>query len=143
MSEKIRYSHRHDEMQLDRIHAFLSQSYWAKNIPLETVQQSVANSIVIGAFAQEQQIGFARLVTDKATFAYLADVYVEDDFQKQGIAFEMVKQLQELPELAGLRRWLLVTLDAQPLYKKLGWKAVPHPERHMERTFSPYGADRE
>ena len=139
MSAPIRYSHDHADMQLERIHAFLADSYWAKDIPFDLAATSIENSVVAGAFAEDEQIGLARLVTDKATFAYLADVYVEDDFRGRRIAFEMVKRLQELPELQSLRHWHLVTRDAQPLYAKLGWEAVPHPDRHMQRIFNLYG----
>ncbi len=135
----IRYSHDHAHMQLDRIHAYLVHSYWAKDIPFDIAERSIVNSTVVGAFDGDKQIGFARLVTDTATFAYLADVYVEEEYSGRGIASEMVERLQALPELQMVRHWTLATRDAQPLYAKLGWKALPHPERQMQRVFNVYG----
>ncbi|MEO1168604.1 MAG: GNAT family N-acetyltransferase [Pseudomonadota bacterium] len=136
---EIRYSRDHAEMQQERIHAFLASSYWAEGIPRDLVEKSVANSVVIGAFDGSDQIGFARLITDEATYAYLADVYVEQSHRGRGVAQDMVARLQALPELQSLRHWHLVTRDAQPLYARLGWEPIPHAERHMQRIFNLYG----
>ncbi len=126
------------ELDLDLIHAFLSGSYWAKGIPRHIVERSIAGSFCAGAFAKDEagadeQVGFARIITDHATFAYLADVFVLPAHRGRGVATQMLEAVQAHPELAGLRRWLLFTRDMQPLYAKLGWTPIPHPERVMER----------
>ncbi|MDT8760618.1 GNAT family N-acetyltransferase [Sphingomonas psychrotolerans] len=121
------------DQQLDVIHGYLARSYWAEGIPRATVEKSVANSLCVGAFDGDAQIGFARLITDRATFAYLADVFVLETHRGQGVARAMLEALDAHPELQGLRRWALFTRDMQPLYAKLGWEAYPHPERLMVR----------
>jgi len=122
------------DQQIDLIHAFLSGSYWAKGIPRHIVEASVANSFCAGMFDEDnEQVAFARVITDKATFAYLADVFVLPAHRGQGLARQMLEGVQAHPELQGLRRWLLFTRDMQPLYAKLGWTPIPHPERCMER----------
>ena len=129
----IRISFDPAEQQLDVIHGYLTRSYWAEAIPRETVARSVANSFCVGAFDGAAQVGFARLITDRATFAYLADVFVLEDHRGRGIARAMLEALDTHPELQGLRRWALFTRDMQPLYAKLGWKAYPHSDRLMVR----------
>jgi GNAT superfamily N-acetyltransferase len=122
------------DQQIDLIHAFLSGSYWAKGIPRHIVEAAVANSFCVGMFdADNEQVAFARVITDRATFAYLADVFVLPAHRGQGLARQMLEALQAHSELQGLRRWLLFTRDMQPLYAKLGWTPIPHPERCMER----------
>jgi GNAT superfamily N-acetyltransferase len=121
------------ELDLDLIHGFLSQTYWSPNIPRETVERAIEGSHVVGAYDDQGQIGFARVITDHATFAYLADVFVLPDQRGKGIATAMVRHLQDHPALQGLRRWLLVTRDAQPVYARLGWTPITGPERFMER----------
>ena len=121
------------ELDLDLIHGFLSQTYWSPNIPRETVERAIEGSHVVGAYDDQGQIGFARVITDHATFAYLADVFVLPDHRGKGIAKAMVRHLQDHPALQGLRRWLLVTRDAQPVYAALGWTPITAPERFMER----------
>jgi GNAT superfamily N-acetyltransferase len=121
------------ELDLDLIHGFLSQTYWSPNIPRETVERAIEGSHVVGAYDDRGQIGFARVITDHATFAYLADVFVLPGHRGKGIATAMVRHLQDHPALQGLRRWLLVTRDAQPVYAALGWTPITGPERFMER----------
>ncbi|MEL7189274.1 MAG: GNAT family N-acetyltransferase [Pseudomonadota bacterium] len=116
-------------------HEFLSTSYWASNIPLDTVKRAIANSVCVAVRHGEKQVGFARVVTDKATFAYLADVYVLEEHRGQRLAFSMVKALQDHPDLQGLRRWLLATLDAHALYAELEWEPLPDPAIMMQRHF--------
>ena len=123
------------ELQVEAIHAFLTTSYWSPGIPLATVETAIANSLCVAVFCQDEQVGLARVVTDRATFAYLADVYVLEEHRGRGLAKAMVRHLQDHPELRGLRRWLLMTVDMQPLYAKLGWSPLAHPERAMERHF--------
>lgn len=122
-------------MQIEAIHAYLARSYWSTGIPLSTVRSAVANSIGVGVFKDGEQVGFGRVTTDRATFAYLADVYVLEDHQGQGLAQAMVKALHDHPELQGLRRWMLATSDAHGVYEKLGWTQVTDAAPFMQRHF--------
>ncbi len=122
-------------MQIDAIHAYLTRSYWSAGIPLATVGTAVANSIGVGVFKQGAQVGFGRVTTDRATFAYLADVYVLEEHQRQGLAQAMVKALHDHAELQGLRRWMLATSDAHGVYARLGWTKVTDPAPFMQRHF--------
>ena len=114
-------------------HAYLSRSYWAKGIPLETVRRSLAHSLCVAIDHLGDQVAFARLVTDRATFAYLADVYVLEDHRGKRLAHALLEWFDAHPDLQGLRRWALFTLDAQPLYAAHGWSVYPYPERMMTR----------
>ena len=116
-------------------HAYLARSYRSPNIPLATVERAIANSLCVAVRHAGEQVGLARVVTDRATFAYLADVYVLEEHRGRGLAQAMVRRLHEHPDLQGLRRWLLMTVDAHSLYEKLGWTPLAHPERGMERHF--------
>jgi GNAT superfamily N-acetyltransferase len=119
-------------LDLPLIHRFLSQeSYWARGIPLDTVKRSIRSSVTFGLYDGEKQAGFSRVVTDFATFAYLADVFVIETHRGQGLAQWLVKCILEHSELQGLRRWLLGTRDAHGLYERFGFKLAP-PERFME-----------
>jgi GNAT superfamily N-acetyltransferase len=123
------------DMQLDVIHGYLVQSYWSPGIPRETVARAIEHSICAGVFAADgRQHGFARVITDQATFAYLADVFVLDSARGQGLASRMLAALDALPALAGLRRWLLATRDAHALYRAHGWESVPDPAILMQRV---------
>ncbi len=124
-----------DDMQVDAIHAYLTTSYWAKGIPLDIVEQSIRGSLCVGMFHGEEQVGFARLITDMATFAYLADVYVLPEHGKQGLAKAMLQYLQDHEELQQIRHWLLMTADAQSLYASMGWEQVADPRKTMQRSF--------
>ena len=123
------------EMQPEAIHAYLARSYWAAGIPRDVVERAIAGSYCVGAFDGDAQIGFARVVSDGATFAYLADVYVLEDHRGQGIARAMVAALQALPDLQGLRRWILGTRDAHGVYEALGWERVTDTTLFMQRYF--------
>lgn len=114
-------------------HAYLTRSYWAEGIPFETVERSIKHSICVAAFCGHEQVSFARVITDQATFAYLADVYVLEEHRGKGLSHAMLRFLHQHPNLQGLRRWALFTLDAQSLYKQHGWSQYPHPERMMTR----------
>lgn len=122
-----------EDQQLDVIHGYLTRSYWAEGISRNIVARAVANSLCVGAYDGEEQVGFARVITDRATFAYLADVFVLEGHRGRGLAQQMLEALEDHPELQGLRRWALFTRDMQPLYAKLGWEAYPHPDRLMVR----------
>ena len=120
------------KMQLDVIHAFLTRSYWAHGISRDLVARSMQNSMCFGAFLEAEQVGFARVITDKATFAYLADVFVLDDHRGRGVSKLLMQTIMNHPELQGLRRWTLITRDAHRLYGQFGFQVVQHPERYME-----------
>ena len=114
-------------------HAFLSGAYWCEGIPLALIERAIANSLCIALHArQEGQVGFARVVTDRTTFAYLCDVYVLEDHRGQGLADWMVQSLLAHPDLQGLRRFMLFTRDAHPLYARHGFKPLAAPDRGME-----------
>lgn len=113
-------------LQVDTIHQYLStESYWAQHIPVETVQRSISNSFCFGLYHHDQQVGFARLVTDKATFAYLADVFILPEHRGKGLSKWMVSVIHAHPDMQGLRRWMLGTRDAHGLYAQFGWTAIP------------------
>ena len=133
--DTLRLSTDAGEMDVDAIHAYLSgESYWARGIPRETVARAVRNSVCFGVFDGGAQVAFARVVTDRATFAYLADVYVLEPYRGRGISTWLMEAVHAHPELQELRRWALVTKDAQGLYERFGWTPISKPERHMERT---------
>ncbi|MES2447642.1 MAG: GNAT family N-acetyltransferase [Bacteroidota bacterium] len=113
-------------------HYLCTQSYWAKGIPKETVQKSIANSLCFGIYKDGKQAGFARWVTDRATFAYLCDVYIENDFRGLGLSKKLMSLMLFHPDLQGLRTYCLATLDAHLLYAQFGFKAVANPEKLME-----------
>jgi GNAT superfamily N-acetyltransferase len=107
------------------IHNYLAkESYWAKNIPKEIVEKSIQHSICFGVYFNKEQIGFARLITDKATFAYLADVFILEEHRNKGIAKFLMKAILDYPEIKEVRGILLRTKDAHELYKKFGWEQV-------------------
>lgn len=118
-------------LDVDVIHRFLSASYWAKSIPRELVERSIRHSLCFGVFRNGAQIGFARVISDFATFAYLADVFVLPDHRGRGVSKQLMETILEHPELQGLRRFLLATLDAHGLYKQFGFEPLDHPERYM------------
>ncbi|MBS1785654.1 MAG: GNAT family N-acetyltransferase [Acidobacteria bacterium] len=121
------------EFQLDAIHAYLTRSYWSPGIPIELVAKAVQHSVCIGAFAPEgTQVGFARLVTDHATFGYLADVYVLEAHRGKGLSLAMVEALLAPMEVQGFRRIMLATRDAHGLYEKLGFEPVTDPKPLMQ-----------
>lgn len=122
-------------VDLEVVHGFLTTAYWSTGVSRHTVARAIAGSVVMGAYAPPdgRQVGFARAVTDGATFAWLADVFVLSAHRGRGIARAMVTALLEHPELQGLRRWMLATADAHALYAALGFDAPDHPDRLMER----------
>ncbi|HYD86289.1 MAG TPA: GNAT family N-acetyltransferase [Vitreimonas sp.] len=129
------------ETDIDAIHAVLRETYWSPGIPREVVARACANSMC--AVARDESgklIGFARLVTDKATFAWLCDVIVLPGKQGKGLGRALVQTFQRHPELQGLRRWLLGTKDAHGVYAPLGFTPLDAPERFMQiRNPAPYG----
>ena len=115
------------------VHAFLTSSYWAAGIPLETVERSIRNSLCFGIYTGNRQVGFARVITDRATFAYLGDVFVLPEYRGQGLAKWMMECIVAHPELQGLRRWSLLTRDAHDLYSQFAFTELKSPQRWMER----------
>ncbi|HTQ31139.1 MAG TPA: GNAT family N-acetyltransferase [Opitutaceae bacterium] len=122
-------------IDVDAIHAFLARSYWAGGIPRETVARAVKNSLCFGVYtAAGAQVGLARVVSDYATFAWLADVYVLEAHRGRGLAKALMRAVASHPRLQGLRRFQLVTRDAHGLYARFGFQPPAHPERHMEKN---------
>ena len=122
-------------VDLDGAHRFLTASYWAQGIPREVVRRSIEHSLCFGLYHGARMIGLARVISDRATFAYLSDVYVLDEYRGRGLATWMLEVIQYHAELQGLRWWLLATSDAHELYRRAGWKDLESPERVMERKF--------
>jgi len=121
------------QMDLSVIHGYLSGSYWAKGVPLSTMKTAVNNSFCFGIFTDEgQQVAFARMITDYATSAYLADVFVLPEHRGKGLSKWLIQAIVDDPKLQGLRRMLLATSDAHNLYKKFGFSALASPELFME-----------
>ena len=134
MNSNVSISTDKARLDLDLIHRFLSQeSYWALNIPMEVVQRSISNSLCFGMYDGTDQIGFARVITDQATFAYLADVFVLPDYRGRGLAKQLVATIADWPALQGLRRWVLATRDAHTLYTQFGFTALDQPDLFMQR----------
>ena len=123
-----------DPKRLDRevIWRFLSTSYWAKNVPAATVDKSLANSLCFTLLDGVRQVGFARVISDRATIAYLGDVFVLDEYRGRGLGTWLVGCVLEHPDLQGLRRWILGTRDAHELYRKFGFTLLKDPARFME-----------
>lgn len=120
-------------LDIGRIHAFLMKSYWAEGIPRDIVERSIEHSIPFGLYDGEAQIGFARAITDKATFAYVADVYVEEAHRERGLAKLLMRAVMAHPDLQGLRRSMLATRDAHGLYRQFGFSDLSAPDLWMEK----------
>lgn len=118
---------------LDLIHSFLTSSYWAEGIRREIVERSIENSLCFGIFDHDEQVGFARVITDRATFAYLGDAFIIESHRGRGLSKQLMRAIMEHPELQGLRRWSLVTRDAHKLYEQFGFTPLANAQRHMER----------
>lgn len=132
--EKFTISTDKSKLDIKAIHDFLSKkSYWCKDIPMKTVEESINNSLNFGLFCDDKQIGFARVITDYATIAYLGDVYVLEEYRGRGLSKWLMEIIMTHPDLQGLRRWILLTADAHELYKKYGWTAIKNPEKWMEK----------
>jgi len=132
--EAIEISTDRDRIDTDLVHDYLSrQTDWAAGIPRGTLERSIHNSLVFGAYTSDgRQIGFARAITDYATFAHLADVFVLPDWRRQGLGKRLVEAVLTHPKLQGLRRWTLVTRDAHELYRQFGWEMLASPDSWME-----------
>lgn len=121
-----------EDLDMDTIHGFLRESYWAKGVPRPIVERALANSLCFGLYQHSRQIGFGRAITDRTTFAYLADVFVLPEYRGRGLGKWLIACAQMHPELQGLRRWLLATRDAHGLYRQNGFGPLRKPEWFME-----------
>jgi GNAT superfamily N-acetyltransferase len=134
--EKGEYRITTDKNKLDlaMIHDFLSnRSYWAQHIPFETFQRSVEHSLCFGVYHQNKQVGFARVISDFATIAYLGDVFILESYRGKGLSKWLMENIINYPGMQGLRRWILATADAHQLYEKYGFRSLGRPERFMEK----------
>ena len=128
------------KLDLTVIHKYLStESYWAKNIPVALVQKSIEGSFCFGVYKKDKlndntQIGFARVITDKATFGYLADVFILEEYRGSGLSKWLMQEIMNHQELKGFRRWMLATRDAHKLYAQFGFTTLDKPERIMQLT---------
>jgi GNAT superfamily N-acetyltransferase len=128
-------------LDIETVHRFLNGSYWAQGIPREVVERSIRHSICFGAFDGDRQVGFARVISDRATFAYVADVFVLPSHRGRSIGKRLMACITSHPELQDLRLWTLFTRDAHGLYQQYGFEAARYPDRLMERRQSrPYPA---
>jgi GNAT superfamily N-acetyltransferase len=125
-----------EKLNILYIHQFLAQSYWAENIPVEIVQRSIEGATCFGVYKGEYQVGFARVITDKATFGYLADVFIDENYRGLGLSKLLLETIMAHPDLQGFRNWQLGTRDAHGLYAKFGFKKLDNPERIM-RKYEP------
>ena len=130
-----------EKMDIDLIHSFLTRSYWAEGISKEIVGRSIEGALCFGVFENEKQIGFARMITDKATFAYLADVFIIEEYRGLSLSKWLMEVIMSHPDMEGLRRMMLATRDAHELYKKFGftplnnvdrWMHIHHPDVYKE-----------
>jgi N-acetylglutamate synthase-like GNAT family acetyltransferase len=121
------------KIDVETVHDFLSRSYWAENIPLNVVRKSIENSLCFGIYHQQKLVGFARAISDFATFAYLADVFILPEERGKGLSKWLIGIILEHPQLQGLRRFTLATRDAHSLYAQFGFSLFDKPERWMQR----------
>ena len=122
-------------LDLDAIHKFLSEdSYWAQNRPREKTRTAIENSLCFGVYDGERQIGFGRVVSDHATFAYVGDIYILEEYRGRGLSKWLMRTIVDHPDLQGLRRWVLATRDAHGLYSQFEFAPLRHPDRWMEKT---------
>jgi GNAT superfamily N-acetyltransferase len=137
MTEWIREDYRvstdHASLDVEMVWRFLRESYWAANISRMTVERAIRGSMPFGLYHASRQIGFARVISDMATFAYLADVFVLDEFRNKGFGRWLIQVIVEHPELSGIRRWSLATRDAHEFYAKFGFTPLRDPSVFMER----------
>ena len=121
-----------ERLDLDVIHGFLTDCYWAKGIPRELVARSIENSLCFGVYSEGRQVGFARVISDYATYAYIGDVFVLEPYRGHGLGKWLMECIMRDPRLRGLRRWSLVTDDAHGLYEQFGFTKLKSPEKYME-----------
>lgn len=119
------------KINVDYVHDFLRKSYWAEGIPKDVVERSINGSLCFGIYHREKQVGFARVITDEATFAYLCDVFVDEDHRGKGLSKWLMKTIVDYPTLQGLRRFMLATRDAHGLYRQFGFAPLTFTDRWM------------
>lgn len=124
-------------LDIDVIYQFLSHSYWAKGRQPDVIRKSIENSLCFGVYLDKKQIGFARVVTDYATFAWIADVFIIEGHRGKGYSKQLLKTILDFPELLDLKRWLLATKDAHTLYSRFGFGELKSPGRFMEIVNNP------
>jgi GNAT superfamily N-acetyltransferase len=130
----------HARLDLDAVYEFLSTSYWARGIPRDVMERSIAHAVPFGIYEGATQAGFARVVTDHATVGYLGDVFVLEPWRGRGLSRWLMECVLAHPELQGFRRWFLLTRDAHELYEKYGFTPLAAPDRWMEKhARDPYG----
>ena len=133
-----------EKLDRDAIHRFLAGSYWARGIPRDIVDRSIENSVCFGLYAEDKMIGFARVISDAATFGYLSDVFVLPSHRGRGLATWFMEVVMGHPDFRGIRRWMLATADAHGLYRKVGFTQLSKPERIMEKLLpDAYGTGRQ
>jgi GNAT superfamily N-acetyltransferase len=125
-----------DRLDVAKIHRWLAASYWCPNIERAVLERAIAGSHCLGAYQNDVQVGFARAITDHATFAWIADVWVDEPVREQGLGRALVQWFVDHPRMAGIRRFGLVTADAHGVYAKLGFTPLHRPDRYMERLSS-------
>lgn len=117
---------------VEMIYGFLTSCYWAEGIPRDVVERSIENAFCFGVFEGDAQVGFARVITDRATYAYIGDVFILESHRGRGLGKRLMQAIMEHPELQGFRRWSLVTSDAHSLYEQFGFTTLSKPQDYME-----------
>jgi len=130
--DKFYISTEKEKMDIDLIHSFLTRSYWAEGISKEIIRRSIEGALCFGVFENDKQVGFARMITDRATFAYLADVFIIEEYRGLGLSKWLMEVIMSYPDLQGLRRMMLATRDAHELYKKFGFTLLTNVDRWMQ-----------
>ena len=129
--DRFNISTEKEKMDIDLIHSFLTRSYWAEGISKEVIRRSIDGALCFGVFENDRQVGFARMITDRATFAYLADVFIIEEYRGLGLSKWLMEVIMSHPDLQGLRRMMLATRDAHELYKKFGFTPLNNVDRWM------------
>lgn len=134
MTENAYVSTDKQKLDIPMIHNFLCNiAYWSKGIPLECLQKAVENSLNFGVYLDDEQVGYARIISDYSTIAYLGDVFILPEYRGKGLSKLLMNEVMKHPELQGLRRWILLTGSAHTLYKQYGWTETLRPELYMEK----------
>ena len=123
-----------EKLDIDLIHRYLTEeAYWSKGISRDVIIASIRNSLNFGLYVEGQQVGYARVISDYATIAYLGDVFVLPAYRGRGFSKRLMEEVMSHPKLQGLRRWILLTRDAHDLYRQFGWNSIEKPDRWMEK----------
>lgn len=120
-----------NKIDVEYVHAFLTQSYWSPGIAIEKVKSAIEGSLCFGVYKNDVQVGFARMITDQSSFAYLCDVFIDEKYRGKGLGKWLIEAILAHPGLQGLRRIMLATRDAHKLYEKCGFTSITNPERWM------------